>query len=458
MLKRSHSSLPLADWLYATGVEATFHNWSSRRKLTRAVLVVLILMNLRTFEYFPGFRAVQDAWYGLTLLSFMIMYPLLKIALDWTFTRVEFYLLAVLPVLFILPALTANQVFGQPIFYGIFPQRSAIPVLWWLLLINAWKLGWVRASDLKAAFLFNIWGTFLLFNAMRLLLNPAKYPYVGFIVGGGSDASFTLSAYFAVFGFFYYSFEAFRQRRVILYLPAAINFLSGLGHSGRSLAVSVLLAAAICCYAWRGPVPVAKVVTSFALVLVAFLALSYTINPTSTLERVQKFADAFRVVTGASEVSDVSANARILETETAKPLIRQHPILGLGSVSLQWEGGLVAAVGEYFVPGDIGFVGIMFTYGAFGLIVFSAQYLFASRYVSGAVAVPPTPLMDATRGFVLFTALYSAVTGLFVFNIETTSLFVVLVTLLGTPQKHLDPSRSSESLPALYTPSELARV
>ncbi len=437
------TSPPLAQRLVNSWIDALFRNWTSRTKLTRVVLVVLILMNFRTFEYFPGFRLLQDAWYGVCLVTFAVLYPLFKISVQWTFTRVELYLLGIIPVLFILPAVTASSVFGQPLLYGVLPQRSAVPILWWLLLINAWRLRWVSKADLEAALLFTCWGSFVLFNLMRLVLNPANFDQVvGFTVGYGAEASFTFSAYFAVFGLFYYVFQGIRTRRNVYYLLGAPQFFSALGHSGRSLAAAIILTLVIFLFKWRGFLASLPALAASAGLLALLLGALYVVDPAATTTRVEKFGDAFKVVSGASDVQDISANARVYETDTAKPYIAAHPLFGVGAVSLQWQGGLVAAVGEYFVPGDIGFVGIAFTYGVFGLFVFLAQYLFAFRFSRG-FDENSSPLLDATRGFVLFSALYSTVTGLFVFNIEVSSFFIIVTALLNSTQREERPEPRS---------------
>ncbi len=420
------------DWLGSGLFEALFLNWRSRVKLTRVILGFLILMNFRTFEYFPGFRVLQDGWYGVTILAFLILYPLLKIVTDWTFTRFELYLLGILPILFVVPAITAHNVFGQPFFYGIFPQRSALPVLWWLLLINAWRLRWITETDLRATLVFVSWALCALFNSMRLFLNPANFEQVGFAVGTGSDASFTFPIYLNVFATFYYIFRGVREQRILFYILGLIQFASCLGHSGRSLSVAIVATLLVYVVRFRGVVRSLPIIASFIALLVLVIGLGLSVRYEDTAERLHKYSDAFRVVGGASEVQDVSANARIYETDTAKPYIAAHPILGVGAVSLQWEGGVVGAVGAYFVPGDIGFAGIMFTYGGFGLLVFLAQYLFVWSRVSGARGGSSSPLLQASTGFVLFSALYSAVTGLFVFSIETSSFFIAIITLLNS--------------------------
>lgn len=420
-------------WLARRGYGLLFGR-PRKATLLRLSLIVILLMNLRTFEYFPGFRPLQDAWYVVSLIVFFVMYPLFKIALDWTFTRFELYLLAILPVLLILPALTAQRVFGQPFYYGVFPQRSALVILWWLIGINAWRLKWFNHYDIDAVFLFTTWATYILFNAMRIVLRPGNYDQnAGFVVGYGSEASFTLTSYFAMYGTLYYTFQGIRSRRFAPYLLALLQLISALGHSGRSLAVAIVVTVVVFLFAWRGVRSSLPVLGGAVACGALLFGLSYIVDPSGAVDKAQKFADAFRVAGGASEVQDISANARIYEVNTAKPYIAEHPLFGVGSVSLQWEGGLVNALGAYFVPGDIGFVGIAFTYGLFGLFVFAVQYIFVLRSVSGGRMVERSQLADTCRGFVLLTALYSAVTGMFVFNIEVTTLFIMLVTLVNAP-------------------------
>lgn len=437
------SSASFTDGLLNDVVNAIFHGWNSDSKRVRVFLGFLLLMNFRTFEYFPGFRLVQDSWYFLSVVVFFIAYPLLKIVLDWSFTRVELYFLACLPVLVILPAITSHFIFGQPYVYGVLQQRSAVLVMWWLLLINAWRLRWINESDIEKSLVFVSWATFFLFNLIRLTLNPAHFAYVGFTVGG---ESFTFPADFAVFAVFYYTFRGLRLRRPNLYLLAAAQFISALGHSGRSLSVVVVAILIIYLFRIRGFIRAVPLLVFSSCAFALLVGVSYIVAPKAVSERSNKFADAFKVAAGASEVQDVSANARIYETDTAKQYVAQYPLFGAGDVSKQWNGGLVSAIGAYFVPGDIGLVGIAFKYGILGLLFFSAQYLFCFSFISGAGTARKSPLLDATRGAALFTAAFSLVTGQFVFSIESTSFYIIVITLASSKVAERSPSHTLERI------------
>jgi hypothetical protein len=127
-------------------------------------------------------------------------------------------------------------------------------------------------------------------------------------------------------------------------------------------------------------------------------------------------------------VEDVSANARVLETLIAMPYVQKNPWFGNGNISNQWQGGNEHVLGGYFHPSDIGIIGVLFMYGVTGLLLFSWQYWFA---IKAAGKLPPrmhSPLLDATKGMLLYLAIYSLATGFFVHYAETCFL---LITMLG---------------------------
>ena len=400
------------------------------------LLGVVLTMTLRTFQFFPGVRALEEGWFLLCLVAFCVLYPLFKILRDWTFSGIELYLLSMLPILLLLTAFAANQEFGQPIVYGVLARRSAVLLLMWLVFIGAWRARWINADQVESVLVWLAWGTFFLYSFMRLLLNPASFPSPppGFILG-----SLTTQAYFAVpgcfmtFGMLYYVFRGIRESQKRFFAYSVLFFFNALGASGRFLAVTLLATTGFFLLRWRPVGAVLSLLTRFVVLAALGLALFYVIDPALLQERAAHFSDAFTVVAGG-QGADASANARVVETDIALPYIRRHPFTGNGILSAQWSGS-ADAIATYFFADDIGIVGIVFTYGLVGLGLFLFQYLFAIRAAFQIPSGTHTPLLDAAKGFVLYSAIYSLTTGLFVFAFEQSTFFIVLLVLLAEDAK-----------------------
>ena len=413
----------------------------------------VLVVSLRTFQFFPGGRPLEEIWILICFLGFAILYPLLKIQSDWSFQPIELYLLCMLPLFIVLPGIAAQREFGQPVIYGILARRSMLLITPWLLMIEVWRRGWVRSQEIEKILLFMAWGTSFLYISMQLLLNPANFPNApaGFLRGQGtSDVAFSEPGCFMIFGTIYYALLAIRERRTRPTLYAIYFFVNAIGTSGRFLTVTFFVTVGYFLTRWRKLGAVISI-TIRALAGVAVLAgLVFLVNPKLLQEKVGRFGDAFVAVTG-QQVDDPSAYARVVETGIALPYIKRHPLIGNGLHSTQWEDG-AGAVGEYFFPDDIGLVGVVFDYGALGLVLFGLQYLFSLR---AAFRLPPqlhSPLLDACKGYLVYTAIYSLTTGSFVFAFEQSSFFVVLMIVATNELRY----SSAAPLPAFESTKHLA--
>ena len=412
-------------------------------------------MSLRTFSFFPGVRSFEELWFVLCGIAFLLLYPLFKLQVDWSFSVIEIYLLVAVPTSLLLPAFTSHDVFGQPLGYGLLARRSATLILTWLLLVGAWRRRWLIAAQVESVLVVLAWFTFFVYGAMRLLLNPASFTSApaGFVLGSGTgNATFAVPGCFMTFGILYYALRGLREKSGKWYAYSIVLLINAVGPSGRFLIVSLLATVAYFLIRWR---PLAQVLTTFAqfvfVVLIA-LAITYRISPEATAERLTHFADAFQVVSGGQQGEDASSNARVVESDIAFPYIRAHPYGGVGVLSAQWTGS-AGQVADYFFPDDIGLVGIVFTYGLLGLAVFLSQYVFAVRASLSLKRNENSALLDGTKAFVLFTAINSLTTGLFVFSFEQSSFFIVLLVLLSKDLRDMKPqvagARTAPSLIAV---------
>jgi len=131
-------------------------------------------------------------------------------------------------------------------------------------------------------------------------------------------------------------------------------------------------------------------ITTILLVIVSI------VFPDTLDHYIRIFANAASIFTG-EQVEESSTNARYIEIAIALERFQQHPWLGNGSVSSQFNGGLRGFFG-YFYPGDIGIMGNLFVYGIIGTSFYYINFLLAliwSRKMKGA---NPVLLMTAIYG------------------------------------------------------------
>ena len=407
----------------------------------RTALFIVFTMNLRTFEFFPGGRLLEELWFALCGLAFVTLLPMFKIRANWRFSRLELYLLFAMAVLSISPAISAARIFGQPFFYGLLAKRSVILLGTWILLINAWRRNWMTEEDLRRSLLFLVSSVALVYGFMRLFLNPANYPDapIGFILGFGQEQTFSVPGYLLPFGVMYYMLRALRESKVSFFLVGFFIYIVNTGSSWRALTISLVATLLIFLFLWK---PLGSAILLLArLSLVGALALGVVQyrSPAAVASVVSHFTEALGVVAGQGPGGDPSANARIEETETALPYIREHPITGAGLLSVQWHGGPLGVLGVYFSDVDIGLLGVLFSYGIIGLAIGLYQYKFAIEAAIRRGRSYQSALLDGAFGYIVFAAVFSLSTGLFVVYIETTVVFVVLAYEL-TRRWNLQPA------------------
>ncbi len=419
------------------------HKIGTKRLLLRGLIAMALVMGFRTFQFFPGMLYVQEAWYIVCFLIGLLVYPFWKMHTGLRITRIELYLLLLIVVGLIPTTWQAQQVFGQPIVYGFLAQRQLVLIAALLLLANMLRRGMVILHDLETTLLFLAWGTFTLFLSARLLLKPSDFIAYGkglvTHATAGAEPGFKFQPYFLIFGVFYYAIIGIRSCRWRYYLPASILFLLALGGSGRGLAVSAAATLIFCVYRARGLGGTVIAIAKFVSLAAMLGAVIYVIAPEKLSARFAGFSGAFTVAVTGTATGDPSANARLFETLAALPYIQEHPFFGNGVLSHQWQGGSETAMGEYFFASDIGIFGILFSFGILGLLLYAFQYWIAWLAVSRVPGLLHSPLLDASKAFLLFSAFYSLETGLCVWDASATLFFVTLLDGIAAYAFTLNP-------------------
>jgi uncharacterized membrane protein len=406
------------------------------------MLAVFFILTFRTFQFFPGMTIVKEAWLVCAFLFLSFPYLYWKARSGWAVSVFELYIIGMIIFIPLLAGISAWREFGQPIIYGVLAQRSIILGAGALAMIYALRKHLINLCDVEKSLLLLAWGTLIIYLLMGAFLDPAQFADAGIgFVGGGNvgEAFFRFDATFIIFGFLYFSFLGLRaqsRRYWLLSLPFAAYLV--LTESGRSLLVALLGSFTFFAYRWSSFRRLAVVVPKFFAVGLLFTLFLYATNADFLTNKLGKFSDAFTVATTRQLTEDASANARIIETLIATPYIQKHWLLGNGDISNQWQGGYEAVLGGYFYPSDIGIIGIMFMYGLFGVLLFATQFIFAIRFSRRIPKkIGSLPLLDATKGFLLYLAIHSLVTGKFAHYSEVSFLFIALLGCMAYETRNL---------------------
>lgn len=392
--------------------------------------VFLLAMTFQTFGNFPYFGPIGECWNVACSLYFfyVFFFPLPK-STDRT-TGLERYMFVLVLLVPLWAGVGAWREFGQPIVYGVLAARNLTVIAGVLFFARALRRGYFTLDEIETALLTLSWATLVLFTWMRVFLDPANFTqYPGLVSVASPD--FYLQPYFILYGAVYYGLRGVRFGRLGDYVRAFLFLAGEINSSSRTLMVSLVLSLLFFAWRWAGWRRFLLRVPA-ALALLGILAGSaYVVIPNQTAQRLGQFSDAFNVLLG-KQVQDSSAQWHYVEIFMALSAIGNHPIVGNGRLSNQWEGGAEEVRGEHFFPEDVGILGALYQYGFLGLAFFGVQYWVAVSWSRRLRSAHASPLLDAAKGFLLLTAVMSFIgSGLAIFVPQITLFFVVILRGFG---------------------------
>jgi hypothetical protein len=424
---------------------------SSSYGIKHILLAIAVAMNSRTFQFFPGMPLIQELWYVFCFLLLATVFPYWKFKNCWRFSRFEGYLLLLVLIVPCVSAICAWRALGQPLIFGFLAERNVALYAFIVAISFGFRYKSLRVTDVEKSLLLLSWGTMILFTTMHLALRPSDFTRygIGFVTGPDELAEFKFQLFFVAFGFFYYVFQGFWKKSAKHYVISLAFLATAIGPvGGRGLTVSLALAALFFFCRWGGKAFLLKTLPKMLLILVSLVGILYVFEGETVSARYGKFSDAFQAVFAGTEVADASAASRPLQVLEALPHIAEHPLFGNGLVSNQWQRKQQNSLtdfypADYVFPPDIGVIGVMYLYGVFGILLFGWQYRFAWVSDVGLGASCHSPLLDATKGFLLFSVINSIATGIFVFNSETVLLFIVLLGRISSDIRSLPGARAN---------------
>jgi hypothetical protein len=397
----------------------------------RSLLIsITLLLSLRTFQFFPGFGLIQEAWFILVaLLGVPLTFFLFRRQITCC-PSLEIYIVLLMLVTPVWAGLAALNTYGQPLIFGALSQRHVALLGVVLMLMYALSRGSISVLDLHRGLVALGWGTLALYAVMNLSLDAGADVEYGkaFIEDRGAEGHrFKFMTFFIVYTMFACFVRGWRERRLTAFVVAMVLFAYLVGDTGgRIFTAATALTLVLLVMRLNGLLAALGMATALVALVGAVLALGLVLDPGATLSRVERFGDAAAVFTNAQELSDPSAMARVWQTSTALGYIEMSPWFGSGSISYKWsEEGYAGVVDEYFYPADIGIIGMTYMFGVVGVVLYAIQFRWGLR------RAPAQKNQDLAHTTAIATLIYVAVssiaTGQFMLFPETSLLMVVMV-------------------------------
>lgn len=395
-----------------------------------ALLMALIIVTFRPFDFLPGMSAVRQAWIVFVFLFTLTIYPMWIVRKHWKLSAFELYTIFLIVSIPILSAISARNEFGQSLTYGLLAQRGIVLCATSLILIFAFKHRFFELLQVEKSMLILGWTSLIIFSLFSAVVDPKLFSGAQFVAGGNTgEEAFMFNAYLIIFCFFYYFYKGYRLHSGRSYLYAMLFFVFlVIIDGGRAMLLSLLATLLYFSVKWGSW---SKLIRMFPKILISgfvLLTLLYLTNGQYITKLVDKFGDAFAVVTSGAKGEDSSANARIVETLIALPYIEKHWFAGNGDISNQWQGGYMGVLGGYFFPSDIGMIGVVYMYGVLGALFFLLQFFFAIKFDRKLIS-NVNPFINAVTAFLVYFAMHSIVNGRFVHMAEISFFMVAILAV-----------------------------
>mgnify|MGYP001231398534 CR=1 FL=1 len=368
-----------------------------------AVLFISILISLifGVLRYHNGFEWIINVSLIFSFFSFLyFLQYFLRNGLRISYIELYFYLtiLVILP----LSAIMASINYDQPLFLGFATQRDLLFVFMSSLLLILLKQRLISLEDIKRAFIIVSWLNLIFcLIAMNFIdLNNATSGSTWVLYKGDGLNRYNLPNQFILFGFIYYIVEFLRKKSFthLLFSFAFFTYLFS-GNISRITVLSLLITFFIFSFNSNTNLILRKkifeTVAIFSLLGLLFILINLEIFASFAMS----FIEAGLVIFGLSDlIVDLSALSRIDQFENIASSFFNNIILGNGSVSQQFDGGLQTIFG-YFYPSDLGIIGIIWEHGLIIFFLLSFQYFIAYKQFQKFKIILKSP--DNDSGFII---------------------------------------------------------
>jgi hypothetical protein len=402
---------------------STLH-FSSTLKNGFVLIMVLYIFNV--FTNLPienSFQFISTGFFILQI-SFLAFYVMKAIKSK----QVNLYLLIITPILLIpfIAALKANYVFGQPFLYGFSTERYKLNCVLGLMLIFLLENSILHFNQLKKAMINASYGVLFIFLFLYLLVDPSLFVDTNLVVMSPSKgAVYKLGKTLLLFLYFFSLAKSLKKPKPFNFLVMALVILVVLFFAkARSLSLSVFITTFLFVL-WRVRLDQKIILLSFLSVSIpSFMLLLYLFYSEEVSLIQDLFYSAFNVFFGG-DVTDSSAASRVSQFKIAYSGFLHEPLLGNGSLSHRWKDGFNGVYGHFY-PSDIGWMGIIFSYGVLGFLLLKMPFLFLIKF-RGFISNTDDPFLLAIFYTLIFLFLHGITAG---YEISKTGMILFLFAIL----------------------------
>lgn len=332
------------------------------------LMLLYYTLTFRVFAYVPVglLEDISTIVFIIVLLFFYIIdfYSSLKSG------KIHLLQLVLIPIILIpfVNSVQAMHVYKQPLLYGILAQRTNFLVLVATFTVLLLKHKVLDIRQLEKYFVISAHLLLLLFFYYNLFVDPLPYvetDLVSFSMTRGYRFKFPNTIINALILYGIFQLWINKDRRY--YVSLLLLFIYTVFFVQDRSQLVALLITITGFYILNFSVKRKIFLALKGLLLVLFLLLLFDYFFPDVLNTyIQLYTNSSAIFTGNS-LTDASTRVRISEARIAIDGFLEHPWLGTGFISAQWNSGYKGLF-DYFYPTDVGILGNLFVYGIAGTL------------------------------------------------------------------------------------------
>lgn len=308
--------------------------------------------------------------------SFVFLYTFSFILKRRHIDRVIVFYIAIIIFLPIYGAVRANEVFNQPIIYGVLSERNWFSIGAGIWFYHALRNRTMSLYDFERAFVIMAWLSLISFTIIAATVDASSIESLNsdnsFVVDTENRGiRFKFQMYFITFGAIYYLIK-FDFDKSIKYLFFTFLFLTYIFtvFQGRTYIIYLILTYLIYYVSAHSIIKIVPRIAAISVTVFISIIIINVFNSSYLDNFITMFDQMFSVLQGEKS-TDSSANSRLIQSDIIINFFRYNPDsiwFGSGAVSHQWRDGYEGLFG-YFHPIDTGILGGTFVYGIFGILI-----------------------------------------------------------------------------------------
>jgi O-antigen ligase len=361
--------------------------------------------SLLTHVPIPFIKTISSTLY-LMVLGIVFSYYLLR---DFQKRQISMLLIILFPLILIpfISALQASNVFGQPFIYGFLAERTKFFILSPFLIMYLLDSGRLSIQELEKHLIQFAFIYFAIALFLYIFINPEYFSNTSFVrISPTKGVIYNINHALIIILLFYSLYKIFERFKPIyaITIIAIIIYLIVLV-KGRSLLTTVFIAIIHFTFIKLSQKQKLLFLSISLMTLFGLGAFGLFFFQGRLSSVFDLFASALNVFVG-DEAQDPSAASRVIQVDVAWSGFKDHPLLGNGFISSEWNEGFKGQY-KYFFPSDVGWLGILFIHGIIGFLIlnipFIASFIFSRKIPNDQ----KTSFYNAIESFMLYIFFHS---------------------------------------------------